>query len=73
MVIYRLVLRLLPSLALLIAISSGALFFRLGSLPLSGADEPRYARIAREMHDSGRWVTPTLQEKPWLEKPPLYY
>jgi 4-amino-4-deoxy-L-arabinose transferase-like glycosyltransferase len=49
------------------------LFFRLGSLPLSGADEPRYARIAQEMHDRGQWITPTLQGKPWLEKPPLYY
>jgi 4-amino-4-deoxy-L-arabinose transferase-like glycosyltransferase len=40
---------------------------------LSGADEPRYARIAQEMHDQGRWITPTLEGKPWLEKPPLYY
>jgi 4-amino-4-deoxy-L-arabinose transferase-like glycosyltransferase len=49
------------------------LFFRLGALPLTGADEPRYARIAEEMHDRGEWVTPELQGKPWLEKPPLYY
>jgi 4-amino-4-deoxy-L-arabinose transferase-like glycosyltransferase len=65
--------RSLPSLILLIAISCGALFFRLGSLPLSGADEPRYARIAQEMRDRGSWTTPLLQGKPWLEKPPLYY
>jgi len=70
---YPLVRRVFPSLLLLIAISSGALFFRLGSLPLSGADEPRYARIAQEMHDRGTWVTPSLEGKPWLEKPPLYY
>jgi 4-amino-4-deoxy-L-arabinose transferase-like glycosyltransferase len=25
------------------------------------------------MHDRGAWVTPTLEGKPWLEKPPLYY
>jgi 4-amino-4-deoxy-L-arabinose transferase-like glycosyltransferase len=61
------------SVLLLTAISLGTLFFRLGSLPLSGSDEPRYARIAEEMHDRGAWVTPTLEDTPWLEKPPLYY
>ncbi len=25
------------------------------------------------MHQQGTWITPTLEEKPWLEKPPLYY
>ncbi len=65
--------RALPSLIVLIAISLGSIFFRLGSLPLTGPDEPRYARIAQEMHDQGTWVTPTLEGKPWLEKPPLYY
>lgn len=57
----------------LLFISFWTLFFRLGSLPLSGADEPRYARIAQEMQQQGRWITPTLEGKPWLEKPPLYY
>ncbi len=65
--------RVIPSITLLLAIACGSLFFRLGSLPLSGADEPRYARIAQEMRDRGSWVTPLLQGKPWLEKPPLYY
>ncbi|MEJ2110486.1 MAG: glycosyltransferase family 39 protein [Acidobacteriota bacterium] len=63
----------LGSILFLTALSLGTLFFRLGSLPLSGNDEPRYARIAEEMHLSGSWVTPTLQDRPWLEKPPLYY
>ena len=49
------------------------LFFQLGGLPLTGPDEPRYARIAEEMRAEGTWVTPILQGKPWLEKPPLYY
>lgn len=57
----------------LVVISLGTIFFRLGSLPLIGADEPRYARIAQEMLQDHRWVTPTLEFKPWLEKPPLYY
>jgi 4-amino-4-deoxy-L-arabinose transferase-like glycosyltransferase len=29
--------------------------------------------VAREMLDRSDWVTPTLQGKPWLEKPVLYY
>jgi 4-amino-4-deoxy-L-arabinose transferase-like glycosyltransferase len=65
--------RLISFLILPALISLGLLFFRLGSLPLSGADEPRYARIAQEMHERGVWVTPTLEGKPWMEKPPFYY
>ncbi len=63
----------LGSIILLIAISAGTIFFRLGSLPLSGPDEPRYARVAQEMQAQGLWITPVLEGKPWLEKPPLYY
>ena len=58
---------------LLAAIAAATLFFQLGRLPLIGADEPRYARIAGEMTLESRWVTPTLEGRPWLEKPPLYY
>ena len=58
---------------LLILISLCTLFYRIGSLPFIGADEPRYARIAQEMSLEGRWVTPILEGRPWLEKPPLYY
>lgn len=72
-IIYLLVRRHLPYLTVLLALALVTLFARLGSLPLSGSDEPRYARIAQEMRDAGEWVTPTLQGKPWLEKPPLYY
>ncbi len=38
-----------------------------------GADEPRYAQVAREMLVRHDWVTPVLYGQPWLEKPPLYY
>lgn len=58
---------------LLVLISFCTLFFRIGTLPFIGADEPRYARIAEEMSEQGRWVTPILEGRPWLEKPPLYY
>ena len=59
--------------ALLLALVLALLAFRLGRVPLVGPDEPRYARVAVEMHRGGEWVTPTLQGQPWLEKPPLYY
>lgn len=42
-------------------------------LGLVGADEPRYAQVAREMLARHDYVTPVLYGKPWLEKPALYY
>src|SRR3954469_11082618 len=58
----------------LLAACCGFLFFYgLGSVGLGGADEPRYAQIAREMLARHDWVTPVLYGQPWLEKPILYY
>ncbi len=48
-------------------------FFGLAYFGLVGADEPRYAQVAREMLARHDWITPTLGGKPWLEKPPLFY
>jgi 4-amino-4-deoxy-L-arabinose transferase-like glycosyltransferase len=48
-------------------------FYGLAYFGLVGADEPRYAQIAREMLARHDWITPTLGGKPWLEKPALYY
>jgi 4-amino-4-deoxy-L-arabinose transferase-like glycosyltransferase len=36
-------------------------------------DEPRVAEIAREMAATGNWAVPMLNQKPFLEHPPLYY
>ncbi len=47
--------------------------YGLGQFGLIGADEPRYAQVAREMIERHDWVTPVLGGQPWLEKPPLYY
>ncbi len=47
--------------------------FALGSLPLVGPDEPRYAQVAREMFERGDWLTPTLGGTHWFEKPVLLY
>jgi len=60
-------------LLLLVALCGFLFFYGLGAFGLAGADEPRYAQVAREMLDRSDWVTPTLQGKPWLEKPALYY
>lgn len=36
-------------------------------------DEPRVAGIGREMAVTGNWAVPTLNQRPFLEEPPLYY
>ncbi len=48
-------------------------FYGLAAIGLTGADEPRYAQVAREMLARHDWVTPVLYGQPWLEKPVLYY
>jgi len=48
-------------------------FYGMGQFGLIGADEPRYAQVAREMLERRDWITPTLDGHAWLEKPPLYY
>jgi 4-amino-4-deoxy-L-arabinose transferase-like glycosyltransferase len=49
------------------------LFFGLSGMGLVGPDEPRYASIAREMAQSGDWITPRLWGSEWFEKPVLLY
>jgi 4-amino-4-deoxy-L-arabinose transferase-like glycosyltransferase len=48
-------------------------FSHLGAIGFVGPDEPRYAWIARDMAETGDYITPRLYGKPWFEKPPLYY
>jgi 4-amino-4-deoxy-L-arabinose transferase-like glycosyltransferase len=66
-------LRTRTELLLLVAFCGFLFFYGRGSFGLVGADEPRYAQVAREMLERHDWITPTLQGKPWLEKPVLYY
>lgn len=59
-----------------VLLSAGAflLFFQgMAGRGLVGPDEPRYASIAREMQESGDWITPRLNGEPWFEKPALLY
>ncbi len=48
-------------------------FFGLTNAGLVGPDEPRYAAIARQMAQSGDWITPRLWGELWFEKPALLY
>jgi len=48
-------------------------YFGGSAIGLVGADEPRYAQIAREMLQRHDYITPMLYGHPWLEKPALYY
>jgi 4-amino-4-deoxy-L-arabinose transferase-like glycosyltransferase len=48
-------------------------FSHLGAFGFIGPDEPRYAWIARDMAESGDWITPRLYGNPWFEKPVFYY
>lgn len=47
-------------------------FFGL-NVPLLGPDEPRYSQVAREMWQTGDWITTTLGGFHWFEKPALLY
>ena len=63
----------LLGLALILSTLYLCYFHNLGVLGLVGPDEPRYAWIARDMQETGDYITPRLYGKPWFEKPPLYY
>lgn len=66
-------LRLWFEIVIVLALCAFLYFYRLDAFGLVGADEPRYAQVAREMLQKHDWVTPILYGQPWLEKPILYY
>ncbi|MCI0640504.1 MAG: glycosyltransferase family 39 protein [Gemmataceae bacterium] len=58
---------------LIVLLFSGALLYPCLSFYLFEPDEGRYAQIPREMLERGEWIVPTLQNEPYLDKPPLFY
>jgi len=62
-----------PAVRLLLVLLAVAWFGSLTVRPLYKPDEARYAEIAREMAQSGDWVTPRLNGFKYFEKPPLQY
>jgi 4-amino-4-deoxy-L-arabinose transferase-like glycosyltransferase len=65
--------RVILETAVIAGVCSFLFFYGLGSFGLLGADEPRYAQVGSEMLARHDWIVPTLDGKPWLEKPPLLY
>ncbi|HSB79585.1 MAG TPA: glycosyltransferase family 39 protein [Candidatus Methylomirabilis sp.] len=57
----------------LVVLSGALFFFRLGTPGLFDADEPAYAQAAREMLETGDWVTPHFNGQPRFDKPILFY
>ncbi|MDP2627363.1 MAG: glycosyltransferase family 39 protein, partial [Candidatus Rokubacteria bacterium] len=45
----------------------------LGRRPLYNQDEGRYALLAREATDHGRWILPRVRDEVYLNKPPLFF
>ena len=56
---------------LLVLLAFAILFFRLGQATLADWDEAIYAQVAKEMVETGDWLTPHHGNEPWFEKPPL--
>jgi len=64
---------LLLELATVAGFCAFLLFFGAAAIGLTGADEPRYAQIAKEMLLRHDWITPMLYGHVWFEKPALFY
>ena len=45
----------------------------LGGTALLDPDEPVYGQTAREMAETGSWLTPRLNGLLWFDKPPMYF
>jgi 4-amino-4-deoxy-L-arabinose transferase-like glycosyltransferase len=57
----------------ILAASAFAFLFGLGRIAFLGPDEPRYAEVAREMYESGDYISTRLCGCLWFEKPVLVY
>ncbi len=53
-----------------VAITYGVALFSHSLVP---SMEPRFAEVVKEMLDSGQWLIPLKNGRPYVEYPPLYY
>lgn len=60
-------------LAIIVLVAAFIMFFQLGHLPLLDPDEPVYAQTAREMLQTGDFISPRIYGDFWYDKPPMYY
>ena len=58
---------------LVIVVAAIVLFYRLGDPALKNWDEAIYAEVAKEIVQSGDWLTLHWQHADWFEKPPLTF
>lgn len=57
----------------LTAVVVASAFISPASRDLIFGDESRYARVAAEMAAAGEWLVPSLDGRPYTEKPPLHF
>lgn len=50
-----------------------AVFWNLGGYDLASPDEPRYGLVAQEMLDNDHWLLLHRNERPYPDKPPLFF
>ena len=58
---------------LLLAILTAALFYDISNVPLFDEDEGTYALVSCEMLETGDFLVPRLEGRPFFHKPPLFY
>lgn len=61
------------SLLLVIVLALFMVLFGIGGVPLLDPDEPVYAETAREMIQTGDFLSPRIFGNYWYDKPPMYY
>jgi 4-amino-4-deoxy-L-arabinose transferase-like glycosyltransferase len=58
---------------LIVVVAAIVLFYRLGEPALKNWDEAIYAEVAKEIVQTGDWLTLRWQNANWFEKPPLTF
>ena len=61
------------SLLIIVGVVFFTIMFGIGGTPLLDPDEPVYAETAREMIQTGDFLSPRIFGAYWYDKPPMYY